>query len=155
MQITVLSISASLALAIFAGQPVAAQDAWQPPLQDEVTPQEEDLGGGLSDLFGRGMDDIMGNLMNELGPGLEQLGQDFSGAFENLTPLLKDLGDQIDDLRYYQAPERLENGDIILRRRADAPPPPPMGENLRNFNTPDEQPESDVPSNPYAPEFDL
>ena len=30
----------------------------------------------------------------------------------------------MDDAKNYQAPERLENGDILIRRRADAPPPP-------------------------------
>jgi hypothetical protein len=29
----------------------------------------------------------------------------------------------IDDLSAYEMPERLPNGDILIRRRADAPPP--------------------------------
>lgn len=155
MRISVLTLTACLSFALFTGQSSYAQNVWEPPLQDETSPQDEGLGGGLEDLLGRGMDDIMGNLMNDLGPGLEQLGQDFSGALGNVTPLLKDLGNQIDDLRYYQAPERLENGDIIMRRRADAPPPPPIGDNLRNFITPDEQPQQEWRPDPYAPEFEL
>ena len=44
---------------------------------------------------------------------------------QEISPALRELGGLVDDIENYQRPERLPNGDIILRRRADAPPPPP------------------------------
>lgn len=52
---------------------------------------------------------------------------------ESMGPALLDLADKIGDLNDYHAPEKLPNGDIILRRKKpllDAPEPPmdvPMG----------------------------
>ncbi|RNF33164.1 hypothetical protein A7A09_018525 [Paracoccus methylarcula] len=154
MQIRALTLAAFLAPALFAAPVLFAQDdpdAWQPPLQDSEPAPGEDG----ADLIGRGVGILMENFMRDLGPGLDQLGQDMSGALNNLSPVLKDLGVLIDDLRNYEAPERLENGDIVIRRRADAPPPPPIGEYLRNFTMPEDQPESVVPRDPDAPEIDL
>ena len=47
------------------------------------------------------------------------------GTLQEISPALRELGGLVDDIENYQRPERLPNGDIILRRRADAPPPPP------------------------------
>lgn len=152
MKTRALTLAAFLAPALLAAPVLFAQDdsdAWQPPLQDSA-PEEDG-----TDLIGRGMGLLMENFMRELEPGLDQLGQDMSGAFSNLSPVLKDLGVLIDDLRHYQAPERLENGDIIIRRRAEAPPAPPIGDDLRNFTTPEDQPEPVVPRDPDAPEINL
>jgi hypothetical protein len=41
-----------------------------------------------------------------------------------LTPLLEGLRDRVDDLSNYEAPEVLPNGDIIIRRKPDAPESP-------------------------------
>ena len=38
-----------------------------------------------------------------------------------MGPAFATLLSQVDDLRYYQAPEILDNGDIIIRRKPDAP----------------------------------
>jgi len=47
---------------------------------------------------------------------------DFFGELtEPLIPLLEDLSGQIKDLRNCRAPEILPNGDILIRRRPDAP----------------------------------
>ncbi|SIS64583.1 hypothetical protein SAMN05421772_102236 [Paracoccus saliphilus] len=154
MKIRALTLAAFLAPALLTAPVLFAQDdpeAWQPPLQDSEPAPEEDGG----DLIGRGVGILMENFMRELGPGLDQLRQDMSGAFNNLSPVLKDLSVLVDDLRNYEPPERLENGDIVIRRRADAPPPPPIGEDLRNFTTPEDQPDSSVPRDPDAPEIDL
>lgn len=140
-------------LVITAGPIAYAQDSddsWQPPMQSEERPGED-----ATDLIGRGVGILMENFMQELGPGLDQLGQDMSGALQNMTPVLKDLSVQIDDLRNYQAPERLENGDIIIRRKADAPPPPRLGDKLEDFTSPDTKPEPTVPGDPDAPELEL
>ena len=69
------------------------------------------------------------------------LAQDLAGALRQMGPVLQDLAAQVDDIRNYQAPERLPNGDILIRRREDAPAPPPLGDTLR----PDEDPAPDQP----------
>ena len=101
-----------LALALAAG-PATAQEA-------------EDDGFNLMEegarLFFRG-------LMSEVEPTIE----DFRGLAEELEPALRQFSeemgrsfalllDRIDDIRYYEAPVILPNGDILIRRKPDAPP---------------------------------
>mgnify|MGYP007029142071 CR=1 FL=1 len=102
------------------------------------TPTEEGLG-----LVERGLGIIAENLWSELGP---QLGD----ALTDLAPMARDLSALVDDLGNYHAPERLENGDILIRRRADAPPPPALG------GRPGDAPaEPSVPVDPDQPEIPL
>lgn len=72
---------------------------------------------------------LLKGLMAEMEPALEDMGE----ALSQVEPSLKDLQPRmleflalVDDLTNYQAPERLENGDILIRRKPDAPPPPPL-----------------------------
>ena len=163
MQMRSLTLAAPFVLAVFAGLSAYAQnesDMWQPPMQSDEAPQNTLPNDGATedgndDPIERGTGSLLENLLRDLGPELDQLGQDMSGAFENLGPMLKDLRMQIDDLRNYQAPERLENGDIIIRRKADAPPPPPLGENEPDSDLPDTDPAPGMPVDPDAPEFEL
>lgn len=157
MQIRALTLAAFLTPALFAAPVLFAQDdpeAWQPPMQDgpqaESAPEEDG-----TDLIGRGVGILMENFLRDVGPELGQLGQDMSGALSDMAPVLKDLSVLVDDLRNYEPPERLENGDIVIRRRADAPPPPPIGDNLRDFTAPEDHPAPSVPRDPDAPEIDL
>jgi hypothetical protein len=90
----------------------------------------------------RGLGAIMGQLWGEEDPdAVSPLAQDLAGALRQMGPVLQDLAAQVDDIRNYQAPERLPNGDILIRRRDDAPAPPSLGETLR----PDEDPATDQP----------
>ena len=41
---------------------------------------------------------------------------------DRMSPMVEQLQDMVDDLNAYEAPEMLPNGDIIIRRRPDAPP---------------------------------
>jgi len=56
------------------------------------------------------LDEIFRDLMEQMKPALDEL-------LETLKVL-----EGIDDFEYYQRPEILPNGDIIIRRREDAPP---------------------------------
>ncbi|WP_295044082.1 hypothetical protein [uncultured Paracoccus sp.] len=100
-------------------------------------------------LVERGLGIIAENLLREFGPQLDQLGDGMGDALTHLGPVLQDLAVLIDDLGNYQAPQRLENGDILIRRRADAPPPPGLGESLREPEAPA------VPIDPDQPEIPL
>lgn len=57
----------------------------------------------------RSFDDTFGELMDHLGPQLDSIGRTF------------DTLGSVDSLGYYEQPEILPNGDILLRRREDAP----------------------------------
>ncbi|SLN47398.1 hypothetical protein [Roseisalinus antarcticus] len=91
-----------------------------------VTAQEEDDGFSLMEEGGRL---ILRGLMEELGPALEDLEDlpdEMRTAIEALAseagPAIMEVMRMIDEIRYYEAPEILDNGDIILRRKPDAPP---------------------------------
>ncbi|TJZ94008.1 AAA+ family ATPase [Paracoccus gahaiensis] len=99
--------------------------------QDGPAPAPEEPG-----LFDRSLDGLFGQFFGKEpapdaeGPTNDPTG-DLAGALRRMGPALRDLATQVDDIRNYQAPERLPNGDILIRRREDAPPPPPLGETLR------------------------
>jgi len=54
------------------------------------------------------------DLAQELQPALEMLATEFG-------PAMAELFQTLDDIRYYEPPEVLPNGDIIIRRSPDAP----------------------------------
>ena len=63
-------------------------------------------------------------------PLSEQLDEVFRSLMEQMKPALDELLETlevlegIDSIEHYQRPEILPNGDIIIRRREDAPPLP-------------------------------
>ena len=77
--------------------------------------QEED--GSVRDgrdLRGEGMGLILEGLMEDMRPMLEEARPFFE---EEMMPFLESLGSLIDDLSAYEMPERLPNGDIIIRKQ--------------------------------------
>jgi hypothetical protein len=82
--------------------------------------QEEDgsVTDGL-DLLGEGTRMILEGLMDDMRPMLDEVRPFLE---EEVVPLLDRMGELVDDLSYYELPERLPNGDIIIRRSEDAPP---------------------------------
>ncbi len=88
---------------------------------------ETDLDEGLS-LMEEGARLLMRGLMTEMEPAIEglrdtfdEMGPAFAEFAQTVGPAFAELLDQVDDLRNYEAPEFLPNGDIILRRSPDAP----------------------------------
>lgn len=74
-------------------------------------------------------------LMSEMEPAIDEfsgLAAEIEPALEVLAsemgPALMELIQTLDSVRYYEAPEVLPNGDIIIRRRTDAPPYLPRSE---------------------------
>ncbi len=63
-------------------------------------------------------------------PLSEQFDEVFRGLMERMKPALDEFLETlevlegIDSIEHYQRPEILPNGDIIIRRREDAPPLP-------------------------------
>lgn len=81
------------------------------PLQAE----ESDVDQGLS-LLEQGARLFMKGLAEEMEPAL----RDLSTAVE---PAIAELLGLIDDINAYDLPERLPNGDILIRRKPDHPLP--------------------------------
>ncbi|MGP3699336.1 AAA+ family ATPase [Rhodobacter sp. NSM] len=104
-------IAAIFALCLLAA-PVQAQEAPAPDTDGDVEEGFSLLNEGAKLLF-RG-------LMDEMEPAMRDMGE----AMGELQPALKDLLAKVDDLSNYEMPERLPNGDILIRRKADAPPLP-------------------------------
>ncbi|WP_249306490.1 hypothetical protein [Rhodobacter capsulatus] len=124
--------SAALALALGgwfvwaeeAPQPVPAPVA--PPVAEVPAPTpRDDMAAGKS-LVERGADMFLRGLLQEMAPEIDDMQKGLGEAADKLGPKLREILALIDDVRNYQAPERLPNGDIVIRRLPDAPKPPPL-----------------------------
>lgn len=95
-----------MAGALAIATPAAAQD-------------DGDISEGLG-LLGEGSRLLLEGLIGEARPHFE----------ENVLPFLNRMGELMDDVTSYELPERLPNGDILIRRAPDAPEfDPEVGEN--------------------------
>lgn len=73
---------------------------------------------------------IMQSLLDDIEPELDQMRDGLQDAMGVLEPHLRDLARMIGQIDTYEAPQRLPNGDIILRRKRAVPGHPfgPNGE---------------------------
>lgn len=110
------------------------------PLSAQETEEESDGFSLMEDgaeLFFRGLMDQMGPALGDLQEMSDQMRETVRAFASEMGPALMDVLEKVDEVRYYDAPELLPNGDIIIRRKDDAPPfdPPepeegePEGEN--------------------------
>lgn len=99
--------------------PVVAEDA-------PVTPPAKDEGFSLMEegmkLVLRGMMQEMQPALDEMGKALEEAGPALEGLGAELGPRLRQLIAMIDDIKNYDAPVMLPNGDILIRRNAPLAP---------------------------------
>jgi hypothetical protein len=91
------------------------------PLAASAQDAQQDREDGLS-LVERGMRQLFDGLIQELEPALD----DMTTTMKELGPMARQLANLIGDAQNYEPPERLDNGDILIRRKADAPPPPDL-----------------------------
>ncbi len=98
------------------------------PVSGPVAAQEATDDNGMS-LMEQGAQLFLRGLASEIEPALNDfrdLAQEMEPAIRSFAtemgPRLMELMALVDDLKHYSPPEMLENGDIIIRRRADAPP---------------------------------
>ena len=75
------------------------------------------------------LDGLFTELFNRAQPHLDGLARDMGGLLGEYAPVFEELTGLMDDISNYEMPpERLANGDILIRRKAGAPPPPPLKE---------------------------
>lgn len=89
---------------------------------------DEDVPSGGFNLVEEGARMIMRGLMEEMSPSidslrdtLEEMGPVVGDFLREMGPGLATFLNRVDDVRHYELPEFLPNGDIILRRKPDAP----------------------------------
>jgi len=143
------ALTAALALSL--GAAAMAQDTpWQMPRAEEP-PSTEPRPYELPDSKPGLLDNFFNDLLSRAQPHLEGLARDMTGLMQDYQPVFEELSTLIDDLGNYELPpQRLPNGDIIIRRKADAPPPPPLNE-MPNFAPQQESP----PVPPAGAEIEL
>ncbi len=103
-----------------------AQEAEVPQDEDDFSLMEEG-----ARLFMRGIMSEMEPALDEMRKSIDELGPAFAEFAQTVGPAFAALLDKVDDIRNYEAPEILPNGDIIIRRSPDAPvwePDPETGE---------------------------
>jgi hypothetical protein len=88
---------------LLAATPAAAQTG------DVPAPPKGDMGEGI-DLLGEGLRLFFKGLGDEMEPTLRDLA-------DQMQPAIRKLMELIDDMDAYQMPEKLPNGDIIIRRK--------------------------------------
>lgn len=87
-----------------------------PALAQDVSPSEPgDVDEGVS-LLQEGAKLLLKGLMANMEPAMQDMGR----AITEMQPALKELLAMMGDVTKYHAPEMLENGDIILRRKTPA-----------------------------------
>ncbi len=96
--------------------PAAAQETPDTDVQEGFDLMEQG-----ARLLMRGLLDEVEPAISDLRESFEQMGPTFTEFAQSVGPALFDLLNQVDDFRNYEAPEFLPNGDIIIRRRPDAP----------------------------------
>lgn len=110
-------IAPALLALMLATAPAVAED---PPASAEE---------GFS-LLEEGAKIILRSLIDEMEPALKDMQEGLGAAMDKMGPALRELAEMIGDIRNYEAPEKLPNGDIIIRRKSPIGPflPGPNGE---------------------------
>lgn len=85
------------------------------PAYAEVTPAPDDGDKGLS-LMQQGAELLLNHMMSKVEPSL----QDMTEALRKAQPQIEEILSMMGDIQNYHAPEKLPNGDIILRHKTPA-----------------------------------
>jgi hypothetical protein len=80
--------------------------------EEPALPLNDDIVAGTS-LLEQGAKILLRGIMAEVEPSL----RDLQGALLEARPVIEALVPLIDDLQNYHLPEKLPNGDILLRRK--------------------------------------
>ncbi len=104
---------------------LAAALAAVPPA---ASAQEADVEDGFN-LIEEGAKLLLKGLAEEIEPMMKDLAIEMEPKMralaEEMAPVLEQLGKLVDNMDAYHPPERLPNGDIILRRKAPTDPGSP------------------------------
>lgn len=88
------------------------------PLQAEEPPSLMERG---AQLFFEGLLQEMSPALDDLTALIEEAGPALQDFVTEMGPKLREVLEEVEDWSVYAAPEVLPNGDIIIRRKPDAP----------------------------------
>lgn len=86
--------------------------------QEEDPPSLMERG---AQLFFEGLMQEMAPALDELSALMEEAGPALQQFMTQMGPKLREVLEEVEDWSVYEAPEVLPNGDIIMRRKPDAP----------------------------------
>ncbi|MDO5528914.1 MAG: hypothetical protein Q4F71_05880 [Paracoccus sp. (in: a-proteobacteria)] len=116
--------TAVLTLTLASGAALAQDTGPRPPFAPE-TPAPHN-GAEPPSPFERLLENFASDLFGRFEPHMRGMAEEAERSFSGIAPALDHIARLVDDIQYYTLPERLENGDIIIRRRDDAPAPPAL-----------------------------
>lgn len=114
-----LLVSATTAPAL--SEPAEPSETEKPSEKSGLSSLLEKFGPRIEELTKDLQEDGLRDLWEQLEPQLKELQRDMQPALEESLRLMEQFR-AMDDPRHYQMPEVMPNGDIIIRRREDAPP---------------------------------
>ncbi len=127
--------------------------------------ERDDLMDEPPGLFRRGAEMFLKDLLDQAEPTLDELERtwrEFAPEIEKIGPMVESLVTMVEDIRNYELPARMPNGDILIRRKPNAPALPvlPDEPGLRDPIPPaphdeDRRDDHDVPDLGPAPEIEL
>lgn len=79
-------------------------------------------------MFWQGLRSEMAPALEEFQGMMEDIGPALAGFLSEMGPALADIARDVEDWSVYELPERLPNGDIVIRRKPDAAPDQPAEE---------------------------
>lgn len=101
---------------LFALSLVSAAHAQESTRQEGLSLMEKGV-----ELFFQSLVDDIEPAINEFRALAEQFGPKMRDFMMEMGPQLSELIEKLDDIANYEAPEVLPNGDIIIRRKLNAP----------------------------------
>lgn len=99
-----------------------------PALAQETAPSEPEVAEEGPSLMERGLALFFEGFQQEMEPALDEMSRALEQFGPAVAPALERLMAMVDDMTNYELPEMMENGDIIIRRKPDAPPVEPPAE---------------------------
>lgn len=140
-------LAVAILLSWMAGAALSQDSPFQMPRADDSGPVQAPPAAAPQSPPSDGIEGILNDLLGRAQPHLEGLARDLGGVMDDYAPMLDQLGGLMDDIGNYQLPpERLANGDILIRRKAGAPPPPALDQ------IPGLMPRPDVPGATSVPD---
>lgn len=109
---------------VLAASPVWADEAEGTPPEGAAPAEGFSLMEEGARLFLEGLQKQMEPAIEGLGDFADKAGPALRSFVEEMGPALSDLAGKVEDWSVYEAPEMLPNGDIIIRRKPDAPEMP-------------------------------
>ena len=93
------------------------------PAQDTPSQGETLMEDGVDQFF-EGLRENLSPMLDELQGFAAQVGPEMRRFLDEMGPALEAMIGDVRDWSHYEAPEMLENGDILIRRKPDPQPDP-------------------------------